>query len=75
MTPALGEHAISEMNRVALPRLRFDNEAVLLLAACRNPKSDRLLGNPFHIALCSLRLCAFAVDISTLAYQEALCRP
>ena len=44
MIPALCEQAISELNRVALPRLRFDNEAVLLLAACRNPRSDRLLG-------------------------------
>ena len=43
MTPALGEHAISELNRAALARFRFDDEAVLLLAACRNAKSDRLL--------------------------------
>ena len=43
MTPTLGKHAISELNGVALPRLRFDNEMVLLLTACRYPKSDRLL--------------------------------
>ena len=43
MTPALGEPTFSELNRVALARFRFDHEAVLLLAACPNPKSDRPL--------------------------------
>ena len=77
MTPALDEHAISELNRVALPRLRFDNAAVLFLAACRNPKSDRLLGSwcliaPFGLwCIRAPRIVAQATGLQPCGFLQA----